>query len=109
MVPVLPVSDLMITAAAIRTSLMEVEIADGEACPVGNQEGAAEGLLVLAPGSSASSNPPAIIIGGVEIHPGDAFTSPDLIPVENGFDCGGKHWDIAYQVPTGQTEIWAPE
>jgi hypothetical protein len=106
-VPAVPFHGSFRTVAA-RAELVEIVVKNGEACPVGRQEGIEDGLLVLPPGSSASESPLSITIGETQIQPGDGFLTTTLSQtvITEGVDCGGKHWDTAYHIPDGETEIW---
>ncbi|MCZ2404265.1 hypothetical protein IV498_14030 [Paenarthrobacter sp. Z7-10] len=46
----------------------------------------------------------SISVGGSAFEVGQAFGSPVLVPISGGYDFGGRHWDVAYQLPASKIE-----
>lgn len=78
----------------VENELVRIETFDDEACPV--VAGDPEGLLVSPPGTWVQASPLELVTPGGRIPAGSTFLSIPLERIPEGFDCGGKHWDVAY-------------
>ncbi len=99
-VPTRAVTDQLIRPVAIQTDLIRIDVFGNQACPITKQGNLSEGLLVLPLGSTAIDSPLSIKVGSIGLEPGQVFQSPALNPISGGFDCGGQHWEVAYELPT---------
>lgn len=85
-----------VDAVSVRSTLAGIEVVDDEACPwIGDHV-----LLVVSKDASVDPSGPVLLSGGTRIGVGDAFESGPLMELKDGFDCGGKHWDNAVQLPS---------
>lgn len=93
-VPIKPFSGFVETVA-VRSTLKGIEVFETEACPWIEDRV----LLVFSTDASVDASGPVLISKDHRIAVGDDFESAPLVRLPGGFDCGGKHWTQAAQLP----------
>ena len=88
-------------AVSVRSTLKGIETLDAEACPwIGDHI-----LLVLSTDAYVDSSGPTLVSDSRQIAIGDVFETAPLVPMPEGFDCGGKRWPRAVQLPSAPRPI----
>jgi len=80
---------------AHRSTLKGIEIFETEACPWIEDHV----LLVFSTDASVEALGPVLVSSDHRIAVGDDFESAPLVRLQGGFECGGKHWAQAAQLP----------
>ena len=93
-VPMKPFSGFVDTVAG-RSTLKGIEVFETEACPWIEDHV----LLVFSTDASVDASGPALISKDLRIAVGKNFWSGPLVRLQGGFECGGKHWTQAAQLP----------
>lgn len=95
-VPVMEIPNGSRPAGQVLT-LVDVEESETGACPVAEIAGE-RGLLVSPVGSYALAGEKTLVVGGTKVKVGQKFETGRPQSIEEGFDCGGKHWEVAYRL-----------
>lgn len=85
-----------VDAVAVQTTLAEIRVLNGELCPI---DGLGR-LLIFSGTATGPDDGSRLTVNGVEITPGLTFETGDQALLEDGFDCGGQHFDKAVHAVT---------
>ena len=76
---------------AIETTIAEIKVLNGELCPVDGQGR----LLIFSGTATGPEDGSRLTVNGVDLTPGLTFETGDQIFLDDGFECGGEHFDNA--------------
>lgn len=90
--------------AGQRLDLVGLEVVGSQACPVVNV-GGSQGLLVSTTGSYAVADGMVLEIGGTRVAVSQSFDTVAPQPLDDGYECGGRHWDLALRLVTDSITV----
>lgn len=84
-----------VDTVAVRSTLEGIEVSGRDACPW------VEDLVLLVFTTDASVDPSGRVLISYDhrIAIGDEFETAPQVKLASGYECGGKHWDHAVQLP----------
>lgn len=90
-----------VEALAVRSTLGGIEVFENEACPWIKDHV----LLVVSTEASVDPDGPTLVSKGARIAVGDSFETAPPVPLEGGYNCGGRHWDQAVHLPSAPSAL----
>jgi len=85
-------------------TLVDLEVGESEACPVA-EIGGNQGLLVSPTGSYALREEKALVVNGKQVQLAQSFETISPHVLEQGFECGGKNWDVGFRLVTESISV----